>query len=65
MVSEIDIYRSARLVIKDAKEHPKEITIARMCALYEKGDVEGAEVWARIGNAVDELLNDNPDGVFH
>ena len=65
MISEIDIYRSARQVIKNAKKHPKEITLSRMCALYEKGDVEGAEVWARIGNAVDELLNNNPNGVFH
>ncbi len=67
MVSEIDIYRTAKQVIDNAngKKHPKELTICRMCELYDKGDIEGAETWARIGNAVDELLKDNHDGVFH
>lgn len=65
MVSEIDVYRTARIVIKNAQIHPKEITINNMCKLYEKGDTEGAIVWARVMNAIEVLLKDNPDGVFH
>jgi len=66
MVSDLDIYRTARLVIDSAvKEHPRETAVSNMIALYEKGDTEGFEVWVRIVHAVDILLNDNPDGVFH
>lgn len=66
MASEAYIYRTAKQTIEKAvKQHPKQYAIAKTCSLYQKGDIEAAIVWAKIGNAIDDLLTDNPDGIFH
>ena len=67
MPSEIDIYRSANLIIKKcgSRNSPKEYAHSEMSRLYEKGDTEDATVWARIANAIDELTKDQPESSVH
>ncbi len=60
MVSDLDIYRSAKLLVK---QHGKEAPIHAALnadAMLEKGDLDGRRVWLRILAAVNELLDTGP-----
>lgn len=59
MISEKDIYRSAKAVIDKCEGHhdAKEYALFRVRKLYDDGDVEGAAVWQNIANAIDEINN--------
>ncbi len=55
MTSDLDIYRSANVLIR---EHGDEAVIAAVKhadAMLEKGDLEGQAVWKRIVRAVEEI----------
>ena len=64
MISDLDIYRAANLVIE---RHGGDAVIeaARMLdRMLELGDVEGRDLWRRIGRAI-ETLQAPADGVRH
>ena len=55
-VSNIDIYRSAKLLVdQHGAEAPIEAAL-RFDAMLEKGDLDGQRVWLRIIAAVNDLL---------
>ena len=57
MMSGRDIYRAANVLMR---QHGSEATIRaamRADELLDQGDLDGAAVWRRIENAVEELLN--------
>ncbi|WP_422366429.1 hypothetical protein [Pelagibius sp.] len=59
-ISDIDIYRSASILIR---EHGKDAGLeaaSRADALMEKGDVDGQRTWKRILAAVEELQKTAP-----
>ncbi len=62
MTSDLDIYRSAKLLIdqhgEDAARH------AAMCGntFLEAGDMEGGRVWLNIVDAIKELQRTRPRG---
>ncbi len=59
-VSDIDIYRSAKILVN---QHGAEAPIdaaMRADAMLEKGDLDGQRVWLRILAAVNELLDPRP-----
>ena len=59
-VSEIDVYRTANLLVKQhGTEAPIEAAM-RADALLEKSDLDGQRVWLRILAAVNELLDTQP-----
>ena len=62
MVSDLDIYRAANLLVKQYGDEAT-INVAMIAdALLEKGDLDGQRVWLRILNAVNQLLdNGTPD----
>ncbi len=60
MVSEIDIYRSAKLLIDQHGEDAGLEAAMQADAMLEKGDVEGAATWRRIVKAVEELQRQEP-----
>ena len=64
MVPNIDIFRSAQVLVKQhGKDAPIEAAI-RADAMLEKGDMDGCAVWKRIVKAVEELLSkERPAGV--
>ena len=60
LTSDIDIYRSANVLVK---QHGAEAPIhaaMRADAMLEKGDLDGLAVWKRILAAVTELLDTRP-----
>ena len=60
MVPEIDIWRSAQLLIK---QHGKEVGLKadlRVSELTKKGDTTGADVWKLIRSAIEKLQNESP-----
>ncbi len=63
MIPEIDIYRSANVLVKHHGQDAPIHAAMRADAMLEKGDLDGAAVWKRILRAVEELLSkERPDG---
>ena len=60
MTSDIDIYRSANLLVKQHGEDAPIHAAMRADALLEVGDLDGYAVWKRILRAVDELQGTRP-----
>ncbi len=61
MIPDLDIYRSAKLLVD---QHGDDATIhaaMQADAMLEKGDLDGAAVWRRIVSAVNALLADKPE----
>ncbi len=60
MISDLDIYRSAKVIInqygKDAQIH----STMRASAMLDKGDLDGYAMWKRILRAVEELQREAP-----
>ena len=64
MTSDIDIYRSTRVLVKQNGEDAPIEAAMRADAMLEKGDLDGAAVGKRIVRAVEELLSkERPAGV--
>ncbi len=63
MIPDLDIYRSANLLVKrHGVDAPIQATL-RADAMLDKGDLDGYAVWKRIVKAVGELLSkERPDG---
>jgi hypothetical protein len=58
--SDLDIYRSANILIKQHGEDAAIHAAMKTDELSVKGDVEGAAVWKRIVRAIDELSCTQP-----
>ena len=57
MVPDLDIYRSANLLVK---QHGEDAPIHT--AMLDEGDLDGYAVWKRVIKAVEELLSkERPD----
>ncbi len=56
MISNLDIYRSANVLIKRHGEDAPIQAAMRSDAMLEKGDLDGQVVWKRIVKAVETLL---------
>ena len=64
MTSDLDIYRSANLLVKRHGDEAPIHAAMRADAMLDKGDLDGQRAWLRILNAVEELLDTRPgDGV--
>ena len=58
MIPDLDIYRSANLLVKRRGEDAPIEAAMRADAMLEKGDLDGYAVWKRILRAVEEFLKD-------
>ena len=65
MTSELDIYRSANILVKQHGEDAPIHAAMRADEMLEKADLDAYAVWQRIVEAVNELLNQEPDGTVH
>ncbi len=64
MIPDLDIYRSANLLVQRHGEDAPIETAMRADAMLEKGDLDGCAVWKRIVKAVEKLLSkERPAGV--
>ena len=55
MISDLDIWRAANLLIRQHGENAEIIAAHRADELLERGDLDGEVVWLRIKRAVGEL----------
>ena len=55
MTSDLDIYRSAQMLVKHHGQDAPIHAAMRADAMLEKGDMNGYAVWKRILRAVEEL----------
>ena len=63
MTPDLDIYRSAQVLVKRYGEDAPIQAAMRADAMLEAGDLDGYAVWKRILRAVGELLSkERPDG---
>ncbi len=64
MIPDLDIYRSANLLVKrHGPDAPIEAAM-RADAMLDKGDLDGYAAWKRIVKAVEELLSkERPGGL--
>ncbi len=60
MIPDLDIYRSANVLVKrHGEDAPIEVAM-RADAMLDKGDMDGYAVWKRILRAVEELQGTGP-----
>ena len=57
MTSDIDIWRSANLLVKQHGEDAPIHAAMRADALLEAGDLDGLAVWRRVLRAIEEMAN--------
>ncbi len=62
VISDLDIYRSANVLIERYGDDAPIEAAMRADELTEDGDMEGRAVWLRIVKAVEELLDTTPPG---
>ena len=62
MVDDLDIYRSAKLLIDQHGDEAAIHAAMKADAMLDKGDLDGAAVGRRIVTAINELLADAPAG---
>ncbi len=65
MIPELDIYRSANLLVKQHGEDAPIHAAMRADELLEAGDLDGAAVWKRVLRAVEELQRVEPGAQVH
>ena len=61
MTSDLDIWRSANLLVKQHGEDAPIHAAMRADAMLEAGDLDGYAVWRRILRAVEELQGTGPE----
>ena len=61
MISDLDIYHAAKLLLDRFKEGAAERAKCRASELRDEGDTEGAAVWWQILSAVEELTRAKRD----
>jgi hypothetical protein len=65
VISELEIWRAANLLLKRYGDKARAEGTARAAALRAAGDREGEAVWRRITNAAVQLENKTPPGPVH
>ncbi len=60
MIPDLDIYRSANLLVKQHGEDAPIHAAMRADAMLEAGDLDGYAVWKRVLRAIDEMGNITP-----
>ena len=60
MIPDLDIYRSAQVLVKHHGEDAPIHAAMRADAMLEKGDLDGLAVWRQIVAAVNEIQREEP-----
>ena len=63
MVTQLDVYRTAQVLVREHGADSPIRAAMQHDALLERGDLDGAAVWKRVLAAIDVLLDkQKPDG---
>ncbi len=60
MTSDLDIYRTASVLIRDYGDEADLVAAMRADAMLEKGSLDGLRVWKRVLAAVKEIQRQEP-----
>ncbi len=60
MISDLDIYRSAQVIMKQYGKDAQIHSTKRASAMLDKGDLDAYAVWKRILRAIEELQGTEP-----
>ena len=60
MISDLDIWRSAQVMVKRYGDDAPIEAAARADEMLDQGDMDGFAIWQRITAAVEELLRAKP-----
>ncbi len=60
MTSDLDIYRSANVLVKRHGQDAPVHAAMRADAMLDKGDLDGCTVWKRILRVINEMGNTTP-----
>ena len=60
MIADIDIWRSANLMVREHGENAALEAAQRADTMLEQGDTEGCAVWKRILKTIEELQREVP-----
>ncbi len=59
-VDDIDIFRSAAVLIKEHGDDAELVAIKRATKMLDAGDVDGYAVWKRIMDAIKDMQRETP-----
>ena len=62
MISDLDIWRTANVIIDGYGDDAATEAADRADELFDEGDQEGCAVWKRIKGAAEKLLETEPEG---
>jgi hypothetical protein len=62
IISDVDAYHAAKLLIDERGEEAATFAVARADWLLEEGDADGAAVWRRVLAAIEELQRGRRQG---
>jgi len=65
MVSQRDIYASAKLLIHKHGSNAEDLAMKKMTLRMERDDLKGASVWLEIMSAIDNLTIRKQQGNLH
>jgi hypothetical protein len=65
MISKIDIWRVAVLMIRRYADEAESNADRRADELETEGDYTGAAIWRRVTVAIEQLTNTTPPGPLH
>lgn len=65
MISDLDIWRAAALLVKQHGDNAEVMVSLRVDQMTEREDNEGRALWLRIMRAVAELQATQPSGPLH
>jgi hypothetical protein len=65
VIPEIDIWRAALLMLKRFGDNAPKESATHADNLETEGDRDGAAIWRRITDAVEQLANPTPTGPMH
>ena len=60
MTSDLDIYRTAGVLIREHGDEADLVAAQRADEFLEKGDMEGSAVWRRVLKAIKEIRREEP-----
>ncbi len=63
MISDLDIYRTASVLIREHGEDAALEAAQRADAMLEAGDIDGSAVWKRVLEAIKKIRRQEPLGI--
>ncbi len=61
MTSDLDIYRTASVLIREHGDEADLVAAMRADSFLEDGDIDGSAIWKRVLKAIKEIRREEPE----